>query len=342
MAPPTTRRARPEDVPAIVALLRECLGDRWSAQYYRWKHEQNPFGPSPGWVAEADGEIVALRIFLRWSWLSGGRRLVAFRAVDTAVHPSFRRQGLFSRLTGQALAELAREGGRFVFNTPNRRSLPGYLALGWRLVGRVPLLVYLRRPVRMAAAALGRSGAGGSAPLDGEELSRIPVLLEALAGAGWDDLGDATDEDDRQDDRLRTPLSAEYLRWRYDAVPGYRYRALHETNRKGVAALIFHRRRRTGLEEVKISEVLMRGGSRGREMAADLLAWLARTVEADYLVAVAAHGTAERQVLRGAGFLPARLVGPRLVTRALAPLDGTADPAAATGWRCSLGDLELF
>ena len=338
MSPLTIRRARPEDVPAIVVLLRECLGNRWNEEYYGWKHQRNPFGPSPGWVAEAGGELVALRIFLRWTWLSRGRSLTAFRAVDTVVHPSFRRRGLFSRLTGEALAELTREGGRFVFNTPNRSSLPGYLALGWREVGRVPLLVYPRRPARMAAAAFGRAGAAESVSLTGGELPRVSALLAALAGPEWLDHGSAATEDER----LQTPLSPEYLRWRYDAVPGYEYRALHETQRAAGAALVFHRRRRAGLKEVKISEVLMRGGDQGGEMAAELLAPLVHDVDADYLGAVAAPGTPQRRALRRAGFVPARVMGPRLVVRELAPATDAPDPTSMRAWRCSLGDLELF
>ena len=338
MALPSARRARPEDVPAIVTLLRVCLGHGWNEEYYRWKHERSPFGPSLGWVAEAGGEVVALRVFLRWSWLSRGRPLAAFRAVDTAVHPSFRRRGLFSRLTGEALAELSREGGRFVFNTPNRRSLPGYLALGWRRVGRVPLLIYPRRPMRMAAAFIGRGGAGDSAPLTSEDLPRVSTLLDELAGPEWLGSGSAAEADER----LHTAWSPEYLRWRYDAVPGHQYRALHDTHRDAGAALIFHRQRRAGLKEVKISELLMRGGDQGGEMAAALLARLVRDLDADYLVAVAAPGTPERRALRRAGFLPARVMGPRLVVRELAPAAVAPDPTAATAWRCSLGDLELF
>lgn len=332
-----SRPARPEDVPAIVALLRECLGARWDEEYFRWKHEANPFGPSAGWVAEDGGEIVALRIFLRWRWLSGARELTAFRAVDTAVHPAWRRRGLFSRLTGEALPELAGAGGRFVFNTPNRRSLPGYLGLGWREVGRVPLLVRPLRPVRMAAAALRRSGGDEPLPLSGHGLPRISALLAEGAADRWLEEPAAADADRR----LRTPLSPEYLRWRYHSVPGHDYRALHELAGGEGAAVIFHRRRRAGLEEVKIGEVMIRG-RRGPVMAADLLERLARAVEADYLLAVAATGTPEREALRAAGFLPARGLGPRLVVRDLDGPEGSPGPAAAAGWRCSLGDMELF
>src|SRR5207245_291635 len=58
------------------------------------------------------------------------------------------------------LDELATDGVELVFNTPNRQSLPGYLKMGWREVGRLPAAV---RPTRWrfaAVAATARRAAG--------------------------------------------------------------------------------------------------------------------------------------------------------------------------------------
>ena len=71
------------------------------------------------------------------------------RAVDTATHPDHRGIGIFSMLTDQALHEL-RGQAELVFNTPNGRSLPGYLKMGWRTVGRIPVAVRVRRPITVA------------------------------------------------------------------------------------------------------------------------------------------------------------------------------------------------
>ena len=50
-------------------LLAASLG--WSSDdhyeaFFDWKHEQNPFGRSPAWVAVDGGEVVGFRTFLRW------------------------------------------------------------------------------------------------------------------------------------------------------------------------------------------------------------------------------------------------------------------------------------
>jgi GNAT superfamily N-acetyltransferase len=133
------RRATPAETRQMLELVGIAIGrgsvPRTEA-FWRWKHEQNPFGPSPAMVAEADGRIVSLRIFLRWRWLYGKYAYAAVRPVDTATHPDWRRRGLFERLTRELLQVMKAEGVAFVFNTPNATSGRGYEKLGWRMVGR--------------------------------------------------------------------------------------------------------------------------------------------------------------------------------------------------------------
>src|SRR4029450_11514322 len=103
-------------------------------------------------VADHDDRLIGLRAFMRWRLAAGDRDLAAVRAVDTATHPDFQGMGVFSRLTRAALD--AMEGQvDLVFNTPNGKSGPGYLKLGWREVGRVPVAVRVRRPLRLLTAA---------------------------------------------------------------------------------------------------------------------------------------------------------------------------------------------
>ena len=108
-----------DEVPraAILELLDTCLGPAAfgrTESFWRWKHERNPFGCSPGLVALDGGEPVALRVFLRWRWTVDGRTVAAVRAVDTATHPAWRRQGLFRRLTLE-LVEFVSEKVRAFF-----------------------------------------------------------------------------------------------------------------------------------------------------------------------------------------------------------------------------------
>ena len=105
------RRATADDRPAIIELCRQALG--WKAgepneAFFEWKHDENPFGPSPTWVAEDEGgTLVGLRTFLRWRFRRfDGTTINAVRAVDTATHPDWQGRGIFSRLTLGALDDL--------------------------------------------------------------------------------------------------------------------------------------------------------------------------------------------------------------------------------------------
>ena len=129
------RPATPEDRPAILALLTKSLGWHDDPRYqalFEWKHDENPFGPSPMWVACDGDRVVALRVFMRWQFRRGDEILRAVRAVDTATDPDYQGKGLFTALTLHGLDELRADGVDFVFNTPNAQSLPGYLKMGWQ------------------------------------------------------------------------------------------------------------------------------------------------------------------------------------------------------------------
>lgn len=328
-----------DEVPTaeVLALLEICLGpsavERDEA-FWRWKHEANPFGLSPGLVALAGGRPVALRVFLRWRWEAAGRSVEAVRAVDTATHPDWRRRGLFRRLTLE-LAERARaEGAAFVFNTPNRRSRRGYLAMGWEDVGRAPLLVRLRRPVRTLRSFLRGAAAreeGTVIAVQGfrpvAELLEEPALPELLAA--WS----------AGDRRLHTRRTAEYLRWRYHTAPGLSYGALWHLEGSSGAVVVARTRQRRGLRELTLSELLVTDDPVGREAAQALIERLGALPEVDYLAAVSAPDTIESHALRGAGWLPVP-AGPRFLVRPLRGAD--FEPRDRAAWRLSVGDLEVF
>ncbi|MFM8972471.1 MAG: GNAT family N-acetyltransferase, partial [Actinomycetota bacterium] len=152
------RRAEPADRAAVIRLLAASLGREDDPRYetlYAWKHEENAFGASPAWVA-CDGDTIAgFRALMRWEFTRGADTVQAVRAVDTATHPEHQGRGIFTRLTLHAIAELRTTGlptargaepAGFVFNTPNEQSRPGYLKMGWEVVGRPPTSFRPRGP----------------------------------------------------------------------------------------------------------------------------------------------------------------------------------------------------
>lgn len=141
------RKSTPEDIPEIVELLRLSLGESLipkSKELWNWKHENNPFGPSPVLVALENQQIVGVRAFLKWDFENQNSSIRSCRAVDTAVHPNFQGKGIFTQLTMGLIEEVRNEGLDSIFNTPNPQSMPGYIKMGWEKFGKLPLFLGLR------------------------------------------------------------------------------------------------------------------------------------------------------------------------------------------------------
>jgi GNAT superfamily N-acetyltransferase len=320
------RRATEADDPQILTLLQASLGwvpDEQYARFYEWKHRMSPLGPSPAWVATDGDRIVGFRVLLPWEYERDGTIVRAVRAVDTATHPDHQGRGVFSRLTLQAIDELRTMGVGFVFNTPNEKSRPGYLKMGWQPVGRVPVRF---RP-RGAASLLRMARAKTASEKWSEDTtvaapaSEVLIDGEQLRGllASQPDAGSC----------LRTRRTPAYLAWRYGFAPlGYRAHLAGDTLDDGV--IVFRLRRRGPALEAAVCEVLAPGGD--RRTARQLLRWVARSSGADYLIATGLPGQPS------AGLLPAPRLGPILVWRAVCDTDM---PPLDT-WALSLGDVELF
>jgi predicted N-acetyltransferase YhbS len=308
------RRATAEDQPAILALASRSLGwagDERDRAFFEWKHRQNPFGPSPAWVACVDGHVIGFRTMLRWELAGAERALRMVRAVDTATDPAHQGKGIFRRLTILAVEELRAEGVDAVFNTPNSQSRPGYLKMGWHQLGRPSLSVVPRSPFALVALARSRAAAGKW----GEAVDVGVPAAEALAGA---DVGSLCAAIPATMD-LATPRTPAYLRWRYGLEP-LGYRAIEVDG----GLCIFRVRDRGGRREVSLCEWL--SPSRDREAVARLVRRCGDL------------GIGIGLTVRGHGALPVPRQGPIVTWR---PLADEAVPALGE-IRFGLGDLELF
>ena len=309
------------DRPGVLALLARTLGwgdDARHGALFTWKHLENPWGPSPAWVALDAGRVVAFRTFMRWRFRLGDRRVAAARAVDTATHPDYQGRGLFSRLTREALDSLRSESVEFVFNTPNNQSRPGYLKLGWTEVGRLNTYVRPRRPFRILHLRQSRVAAQLWSEPSEAGVSPTHVLSDDNALRGLLE---------SQPDRggLRTDCTMEYLRWRYGSGPmGYRAMVAPDGVSGGVA--LFRVRRRGPSREVAICDVLVPGG--GQRESARLARATARAVGGDHAVLIA--------MTRPSGFWPIPAAGPILTRNELGTL------VSGRPLELSLGDVELF
>lgn len=322
----TIRSATAGDRGAIVALLAAALSwvpDDLFDRFFTWKHEAGPFGRSPAWVATDGARIVGYRTFLRWELEHpDGRVRRAARAVDTATHPDYQGRGIFSRLTLHGLDSLLAEGVDLIFNTPNERSRPGYLKMGWVEVGR---LATTARPsggrglARMARSRVPAdrwslpTAAARPAPdvLADERVSRLLAELAPARG-------------------LRTRRSREYLAWRYgfDAL-AYRVVTLGTDPTEGLA--VVRVRRRGTATEAAVCEILAPGNDRTAERA--LTRKIARLFDVNYAVRIDATSPLRHGYVR----LPRQ--GPTLTYR---PLNDETALGAPGAWQLQLGDIELM
>jgi hypothetical protein len=283
-------------------------------------------------LAEADGRIVGLRAFMRWRFQAGERQFSGVRAVDTATHPDFQGRGIFSRLTLEAIDALRSEVD-FVFNTPNEKSLPGYLKMGWRLVGSVPVAVRARHPLRILRNRRSlhsvSESPGSGPPIDAppaSEALRSPEGLSLLA-------------DNERGCGLTTPRGLDHVRWRYGSAPDLDYRALSSAADGQTNGLIIFRVRPRGvLWETTVSELIVQPDD--VSTAHRLLTAARRAAAVDHLTCSFPLRSAAARAARRSGYLPA----PGGLTFTVNPFTAgmQPDPTDLRSWALSLGDLEVF
>lgn len=185
----SVRQYRSSDKPAILALLRQSfhgspsqeVAYRWdesgAGAFFAWKHEDNPLGPSLGWVA-VDGErIVGYRVFMRYEFVDNGAVVQAVRAVDTATDLDYRGRGVFRLLTLHAIETLASRGIDFIFNTPNDMSMPGYLKMGWQVIDRLRTYILATSPLSIPHLSTAFLSRGGGQRVD----EALPTTTEVFA-----------------------------------------------------------------------------------------------------------------------------------------------------------------
>ncbi len=201
------REPNPEDKPAIIELLQLSLGEtklKKTQEIWEFKHEKNPFGSSPVFLAEEDAILVGVRVFMQWRWQLENEVWISYRAVDTATHPKHQGKGIFKKLTLFALDYVQKKSDCFVFNTPNNQSRPGYLKMGWQEVAKIKVSLI---PTFFYFTNLFRK--------ENDSNSITTSQLNQLCESHNNNLINKK--------LLFTPKSAQYLKWRYENNPLQEY-----------------------------------------------------------------------------------------------------------------------
>lgn len=304
------RKGTKEDIPQIIQLLKESLGESLlpkTEEFWKWKHLDNPFGTSPVLVAEKENQIIGVRAFLRWQFTDQNRIYSAYRAVDTAVHPKYQGQGIFSRLTQELVEDMKNEGIQLIFNTPNKKSHPGYLKLGWETWGKLPLKIKLKVPKSSKNLLLSQNW---------EDISTLISKLEAPTNiqAG-----------------VHTNLIPGYIRWRYQDCPIVNYSFLSD----GESYLLIYRLKegKKG-KELRITDLFILSGFDKKKLQTQFR----ELIKNSGAVWVSFSGLNYDPKVLDLGSIPLLTQGPLITLR---KLQDDLDPLFLD-WKWSLGDLELF
>jgi len=203
------RSATDADIPAIIELLKLSLGESLmpkSEAYWNWKHVNNPFGKSPVLLAEENNQIIGVRAFMQWSWSRQDKVYLSLRAVDTAVHPDYQGKGIFKKLTMSLIEQCTEEEFDFIYNTPNPQSKPGYLKMGWQVLGKLPVTIRFPALQRIIF---------GSKPQEFKEGYNLQPIIE---NPHFEKLIQS-----QSNQGIHTALSVNYFKWRYLEVPVVKY-----------------------------------------------------------------------------------------------------------------------
>lgn len=318
MADVEIRPAEQQDEQQILSVLTAALGEtallRRTPELWRWKHHENPFGTSIILVATSGDRIAGVRALMKWTLTTpSGFEVSCVRPVDTATHPDFARQGIFSRLTKEALDVARQEGVQLVFNTPNPKSAAGYLKMGWEHVAWLGVMARPRlgtalRPLPDRPPSMHR--------LAPDLVGRIPP---DAAAPGRDPLG------------MRTPRHDDYIEWRFNSHPTAAYGWCPDPDGGGMIARASNR---GGRSELVVSDLV---GSPGP----GIISRASRSSRTRYLAGWFSPGSPERRTAILGGLVPVPgIKSLRLVALPLTQLD--IDVHDLTSWDLATSDLELL
>ena len=335
----TIRPATDQDLPLILELSKQSLGELGgmrTEEYWRWKHEQNPFGKSPVLLAFEGEKLIGLRAFMQWRFRYEGKTFQAFRAVDTATHPDHQGKGIFSKLTMALVDQLKDREPAIIFNTPNQKSMPGYVKMGWKEIGKTRLRVCVH-PFNILQHQFDfywRQVFHGRKVLLPDANSPAPIVfpndIEALL----------TEWQNAHAHVVMTNYHLQYLQWRYQQIPMLHY-GMKVSRKAGSTCLIIYRLKQSNsICELRLVDVFYTGTER-KTVVRTAIRELIETLNPD-VTTVLADGQGELDALLPFGFFKADKRGLTITGRKVND-DGLEGLVGDYGkWGFTSGGLELF
>lgn len=322
------------DAADLRTLFAASLERDWSLEHVEWKYREDPFlDHAPVNVVERDGEIVGAQAYVPVPLRYGDAAGLALQPADAVVREDHRRNGLYTRLTEQAIERYAAGEPSAFFNYPNPGALSAQADLGWTELGDLAVYYRVQRPaallpvaaglgVQLAARAAGRVARAGLGALDAVGPAAGDLTVTRHADPPAETLAALYRRS--VPDGLHVRRTAAYYEWWF-SDPGAEH-ATYVARRDGapVAALVA----RTPPQGVlQLREALPLGSDRPTGALGRLVA-AALADHRDAHVVKTAGATLPRSLLRRFGFV--RDDAP-LLDRATTPLTVAARPLADGG-----------
>jgi hypothetical protein len=304
------------NIPEIVELLKLSLGESKlpkNENTINYKHFQNPFGKSIIVLAFKQNVLVGVRCYMQWIWAREEDEFRTFRAVDTAVHPSHQKKGIFTKMNKFGIKTIQENGGDFIFNTPNSKSLPGNLKLGWKKVNN-------KVKVKMSLRSF----------LFSSKKKRDPITTRMKINNFHSTLFSKYNTQLKEAKLLFTPKHIDYLNWRYVDNPLRDYIVISESD----FYLVGYVRKHKWFKEFRIVEKIFNDPVAESSINNCLSKlFMGKGI---LLITEAANNNHNKTFFSG-------YIGPVLVYKRInknSPDDQILEHLSS--WNYSLGDLELF
>ena len=301
---------KPGDETAIRALFGEVFGSPMSEAFWNWRYRDHPAGP-PMIMLAWDGDRLAAHYAASYAPLliEGEPRLSAL-SMTTMTHADYRGQRLFEKTASALYEDISARGIASVWGFPSRSSnIPFRGKLGWAGIADIPLLSRALTPEEdfstEGVTEVERLGPDFSAA------PRMPAQISA----------------DRRSD---------YLAWRIDQNPVYRYIRLALTEAGDCAGYAVLKHWKDGEFDLVLLEAAD-AGSCGRLVQACLATVQARGGQRLNCWSLAHRS--ERIVLERAGFLPLGMVT-NFGGRSFTP--GHHSFAQMRSWKLDMIDSDLY
>lgn len=233
------RPLRAADAAGVRGVLEASYGTKATpAPTYDWWSFGCPVATHGFMVAEADGRMAGVQPMEIFPFADGGKVLKGALLTGAAVHPDFRRRGIFSALVQACEKEAWRQDAAFVTTMPNEKSRPGFLKAGYTDLGQRHLLVRPLKPVTLGGRLFPLLGhlagmAGGMFQAVAKRVPAVSGLTVRKVNVIAAEIETLAARHEELFPGLRIRRDAEWLRWRFLESPLRKYHLLEARDAGG-------------------------------------------------------------------------------------------------------------